>query len=112
VGATLNEIAVSSNVGIILEETRLPVSEAVRGACDVLGLDPLYVANEGKLLAFIDPAAAETVLAAVKSHEYGRDARIIGHTTDDRPGKVFLNTAIGGRRIVDMLTGEQLPRIC
>ena len=112
VGTTLNEIAESSNVGILLDEESLPVNEAVLGACDILGLDPLYVANEGKLLAVVAPNAADDVLAAVQDHELGKYARIIGEVTDQRPGQVFLRTAVGGTRIVDMLTGEQLPRIC
>lgn len=112
VGTTLNEIADSSKVGILLDEDALPVNEAVRGACDILGLDPLYVANEGKLLAIVAPEAADAVLAAMHGYELGRGACIIGEITDQRPGQVFLRTAVGGTRIVDMLTGEQLPRIC
>jgi hydrogenase expression/formation protein HypE len=112
VGTTLNEIAVSSKVGIFLDEESLPVTDAVRGACDILGLDPLYVANEGKLLAIVAPEAADAVLTTMQGHEQGRGACIIGEITDQRPGQVFLHTAVGGTRIVDMLTGEQLPRIC
>ena len=112
VGTTLNEIALSSQVGIFLDEEFLPVSAAVRGACDILGLDPIYVANEGKLLALVDPAGADEVLAAIKGHKYGGEAAIIGRVSEQRPGQVFLNTMVGGTRIVDMLTGEQLPRIC
>ena len=112
VGTTLNEIAESSGVGVMLDEESLPVSETVRGACDILGLDPLYVANEGKLLVIVSPDSADKALAAIRENEYGRNADIIGEITADRPGRVFLRTAIGGTRIVDMLTGEQLPRIC
>jgi hydrogenase expression/formation protein HypE len=112
VGTTLNEIAESSKVGIFLDEESLPVNEAVRGACDILGLDPLYVANEGKLLAVVGQDAVNDVLAAVQQNDLGRNACIIGEVTDQRPGQVFLRTAVGGTRIVDMLTGEQLPRIC
>ncbi len=112
VGSTLNEIAVSSKVGMVLEETELPVRESVRGACDILGLDPIYVANEGKLLALVSQEAAGPVLEAMKQHSYGREAVIIGRVTGEHPGQVRLNTTVGGSRIVDMLTGEQLPRIC
>jgi hydrogenase expression/formation protein HypE len=112
VGTTLNEIALSSDVGILLEEEFLPVSAAVRGACDILGLDPIYVANEGKLLAIVDPAVADEVLAAIRRHKHGPEAVRIGRVTEQRPGQVFLKTIVGGTRIVDMLTGEQLPRIC
>ena len=106
------DIAVSSEVGVFLDETALPVDPTVRGACDILGLDPLYVANEGKLLAFVAPEAADKVLAAMRKNELGRGAAIIGQAKHQRPGQVFLNTMAGGVRLVDMLTGEQLPRIC
>jgi len=112
VATTLNEIALSSNVGIFLEESSLPVNETVVGACDILGLDPLYVANEGKLLAFTASGSAGRVLAAMKEHEYGRQAAIIGQVQADQAGRVFLKTRVGGLRLVDMLSGEQLPRIC
>ena len=112
VGTTLNEIALSSGAGIFLEEESLPVREAVRGACDILGLDPIYVANEGKLLAIVDPAVADQVLEVIRRHKHGREAARIGRVSEKRPGQVFLNTMVGGTRIVDMLTGEQLPRIC
>jgi hydrogenase expression/formation protein HypE len=109
---TLNELAERSTVGIEIEETAIPVLEAVRGACELLGLDPLYVANEGKLVAIVAPEAAEATLEALRAHEYGRDAAIIGRVSDEHPGRVVLRTALGARRIVDMLVGEQLPRIC
>ncbi|BBO76161.1 hydrogenase expression/formation protein HypE [Desulfosarcina widdelii] len=112
VGTTLNEIALASRVGIRIHEDRLPIRPEVAGICDLLGFDPLYVANEGKLLAFVPVDQAETVLAVIKKSPYGREARIIGETVEDRPGRVFMKTRIGGERIVDMLTGEQLPRIC
>ena len=112
VGTTLNEIAASSNVGIELDEARLPVNESVRGACDILGLDPLYVANEGKLLALVAPEAAPEILEVMRRHPLGAQAEVIGTVCPDHPGRVVLNTTMGGRRIVDMLTGEQLPRIC
>ena len=112
VGTTLNEIAESSRAGIVLKEDHLPVREAVAGVCELLGFDPLYVANEGKLLAFVAAEDADTVLEAIRSDTFGRDACIIGDVTAEHPGQVILKTRIGGRRIVDMLTGEQLPRIC
>lgn len=112
VGTTLNEIAESSRAGIVLQESRLPVRDAVAGVCELLGFDPLYVANEGKLLAFVAADDADTVLAAIRSDTFGREACIIGDVTAEHPGQVVLETRIGGRRIVDMLTGEQLPRIC
>jgi hydrogenase expression/formation protein HypE len=112
VGTTLNEIAESSRAGIVLQESHLPVREAVAGVCELLGFDPLYVANEGKLLAFVAAEDADPVLEAIRSDTFGRDACIIGDVTAEHPGQVILETGIGGRRIVDMLTGEQLPRIC
>lgn len=112
VGTTLNEIALSSGVEFVLDESRLPVRETVRGACDILGLDPIYVANEGKLMAVVAAESADRVLAAMRAHEYGREAVVIGEASAARPGRVVLKTAVGGVRIVDMLTGEQLPRIC
>jgi hydrogenase expression/formation protein HypE len=84
----------------------------VKGACEILGLDPLYVANEGKLLAIVSPSDADRVLAAIQSHPLGREASIIGQVTDDHPGFVMMKTRVGGKRVVDMLSGEQLPRIC
>ena len=112
VGSTLNEIALQSNIGIRLHEDRIPVKPAVAGICELLGFDPLYVANEGKLLAAVAPEDAEKILAAVKEDEFGKDACFIGEVVDEHPGRVFMTTRIGGSRIVDMLTGEQLPRIC
>jgi hydrogenase expression/formation protein HypE len=112
VGTTLNELAVSSGVGVRIRETDLPVRDDVRGACELLGLDPLYLANEGKLLAFVEPDAAERLLAVMQKMEYGENACIIGELVSDHTGKVVLQTAIGSSRIVDMLHGEPLPRIC
>ncbi len=112
VGTTLNEIAISSKVGIRIHEERLPVKNEVTGICELLGFDPLYIANEGKLIAFVGQDDAENVLSAMKKDKYGKDASIIGEVVSDSPGKVFMQTRIGGSRIVDMLTGEQLPRIC
>jgi len=112
VASVLNEIAESANIGISISEDRIPVSEEVSGACEILGFDPLYVANEGKLLAFIAPMAAKTVLAAMHEHPLGKNAAIIGEVVADHPGTVIMKTRIGGSRVVDMLSGEQLPRIC
>ena len=111
-GTTLNEIAVQSHVGITLIESCLPLKGAVRGICELLGFDPLYIANEGKLIAFVPEKDAQNVLELIRRDEFGKDAVIVGEVTDREPGRVFLETLIGGSRIVDMLTGEQLPRIC
>ncbi|HSN73490.1 MAG TPA: hydrogenase expression/formation protein HypE [Anaerolineae bacterium] len=112
VASALNEIAKSAQVGIRLHETRIPVGDAVRGACEILGLDPLYVANEGKCLALVAPDAAEAVLAAMQADPLGQEAAIVGEVTTEHPGRVMLRSRIGGTRVVDMLSGEQLPRIC
>ena len=110
--SSLNEIAKQTNVGIALKENVIPLAEATKGACEILGLDPLYVANEGKLLAFVPPADTEKVLTAMKNHPLGQDSAVIGEVVSDHPGTVVLRTRIGGSRVVDMLSGEQLPRIC
>ena len=112
VATALNEVALQSGIGIRLEEQKLPTRPAVSAACDILGLDPLYVANEGKVLAMVAPDEAELVLGAMHQHPLGREACIIGEVISDHPGRVVLRTGIGGTRIVDMLSGEQLPRIC
>lgn len=112
VSSALNEIAAQAHAGIRLVESAIPVGDEVRGACEILGLDPLYVANEGKCLAIVAREAADAVLAAMRTHPLGRDAAVIGEVVADHPGKVVLRSRIGGRRIVDMLSGEQLPRIC
>ncbi len=109
---TLNEIAGQSGVGIELEESSIPVRDEVRGACELLGLDPLYVANEGKLVAIVDEKAAEEVLVRMKQNIYGKDAAIIGRVTGEHPGRVVIKTPYGSSRILDMLSGELLPRIC
>ena len=111
-GTSLNEIAYRSNVGIMIYEEKIPVRNEVAGICELLGLDPLYIANEGKLIAFAGPDHAEEVLAAMHEDKYGKDACIIGEVVSGNPGMVCLKTRIGGTRIVDMLTGVQLPRIC
>jgi hydrogenase expression/formation protein HypE len=110
--STLNEIAARSQVGIELDEPSIPVREEVRGACELLGLDPLYVANEGKLVAIVDPAVSGPVLAAMRGHDSGRQAQIIGAVTASHPGLVTMRTVLGTERVVDMLAGDQLPRIC
>lgn len=112
VATTLNEIAGQSNVGMIIYENNLPVNENVKAACEILGFDPLYVANEGKLLAFVNPDVADSLLEVMRSTEEGKDSCIIGEVVKEYPKKVVMKTALGGSRIVNMLTGEQLPRIC
>lgn len=109
---SLNEFAVSSKVGIQLYDNQIPVKENVRGACEILGIDPMYVANEGKLVAVVPPELAENILAAMQGNQLGKDAVIIGEVTDKHPGVVALRTGLGANRIVDMPIGEQLPRIC
>src|SRR5215813_10534790 len=112
IATTLNEIALSSEVCVQIYEDRIPVREEVHGACEILGLDPLYVANEGKLVAFVAPELAEPLVERMRKNRYGRDACIIGEVKPDPAGIVALTTTFGGTRIVDMLAGEQLPRIC
>jgi len=109
---TLNEIAVQSQVGIVMEESKIPVREPVQGACELLGLDPLYLGNEGKLVAIVQRDAASLILQAMKRNPLGKDAEIIGEVVEDPKGMVLLKTNIGGTRVVDMLIGEALPRIC
>jgi hydrogenase expression/formation protein HypE len=112
VATTLNEIALQSQVGIIFEESLLPLRQEVRGACEILGLDPLYLANEGKLLAVVGPEDAKAVLQAMQKDPHGRRAAVIGEVTDSHPGRVFMKTVLNTTRVVDMLSGEPLPRIC
>ena len=112
VASATNEIAVSSRVGIVLKEAALPLREQVRGACAILGFDPLYVANEGKCLVFVAKERASAVLRAMRMHPLGAEAVAIGEVVEANPGRVVLESRIGGRRVVDMLRGEQLPRIC
>ncbi len=109
---TLNEISSQANVGILLNEQSIPVHPEVRAACEMLGFDPLYVANEGKLVAMVAPEDAEAVLKAMRATRYGEDAVIIGEVTAEPHGRVLLKTPLGTTRIVDMLAGEMLPRIC
>lgn len=112
VATTLNEIALSSEVCIEIQEELIPVREEVKGACEILGLDPLYVANEGKLVAVVSSESAERIVARMRRNRYGRDACIIGEVKREPQGIVAMRTGFGGTRIVDMLVGEQLPRIC
>lgn len=110
--AVLNEIAEQAKVGILLEEDAIPVREEVRGFCDILGLDPLYLANEGKLIAFVNDEDTDKVLDIMRRNKYGKHAKVIGKVVDKAIGEVGLRTAVGGIRIVDMPQGEQIPRIC
>ncbi len=112
VGTVLNEVAVQAGLGIRIREADLPVAPAVAGACELLGYDPIYVANEGKLLAVVAPGDEDRVLRAMRSDPAGRDAAVVGEVLSEHAGRVIMQTRIGGTRIVDMLTGEQLPRIC
>ncbi len=112
VATTLNEIAGTSRVGIEVQEKKILVRENVKGACEILGLDPLYVANEGKLVAIVAPEAAEAILARMREHPLGREAELIGEVVADHPGRVLARTGIGGTRLLDTMFGEQLPRIC
>jgi hydrogenase expression/formation protein HypE len=111
-GTVCNELAQAAEVAVVLDETRLPIRREVNGACDILGIDPLYVANEGKLVAVVPAEEAEVALAAVRGHDLGRDAALIGEIRDEPERMVLLTTAVGGTRIVDMLVGDPLPRIC
>ena len=110
--SSLNEIAGSAGVGIVLRETSLPVLPQVASACEILGLDPVFVANEGKLLAIVPPQHADAVLAAMRTHPRGANAAIIGEVVSGHPGMLVAITAIGAQRVIAMQIGEQLPRIC
>jgi len=109
---TLNDFAGKSQVGIAIEESKIPINKAVQAACELLGLDPLYIANEGKLVAVVPPADADAGLAAMKRHKYGKNAAIIGEVVTAHPGRVVMKTILEASRIVDMPVGELLPRIC
>ncbi|TAL67028.1 MAG: hydrogenase expression/formation protein HypE [Bacteroidetes bacterium] len=112
VATVLNEIAMSSNLGIVIEENKIPVKDNVKSGCEILGFDPLYVANEGKVLIIVSTEDAEKVLQVMKNHPYGNDSAIIGNLVEENPGMVVMKTIVGTTRVVDMLSGEQLPRIC
>ena len=108
----LAELALAAEVGITIDESEIPIRREVSGACEILGIDPIYVANEGKLIAIVAPDSAYAALAALRSHPLGREAAIIAEVTPEPPGLVVLETAFGGSRVVDMLAGDPLPRIC
>jgi hydrogenase expression/formation protein HypE len=108
----LAELALIAEVGITIQESEIPIRPEVAGACEILGIDPIYVANEGKLIAIVAPDSANAALAALRSHPLGREAAIIAEVTEEPPGLVTLDTAFGGSRVVDMLAGDPLPRIC
>ena len=112
VAAVVNELAEASGVGVRLDELAMPMRPEVTGFCEILGLDPLYLANEGKIVAVVPAAEAAGALAALRAHPLGREAALIGEITSTRPGRVVMKTRFGGERIVDMLVGDQLPRIC
>jgi hydrogenase expression/formation protein HypE len=108
----LNEVAEAAGLAIVLDESALPVRPAVAAACEILGIDPLYVANEGKLIAIVAADAADEALALLRAHPLGADAMLLGEVRPDPEGMVLLETTLGGTRIVDMLVGDPLPRIC
>ena len=110
--SALNEICQSSKTGITLFESEITVNDGVRGACEIMGFDPLYIANEGKILVILPQKEAEKALSVMRSHPEGEGSRIIGKVTTSRPGFLHLETTIGTTRIIDMISGEQLPRIC
>ncbi len=110
--STLNEIAGQSGVGIVIEEAKIPVREEVKSACEMLGLDPLHIANEGKLVAVVDAADADKIVDRMRRNPYGRDAVVIGRIQAEYPGRVTMKTGLGTSRLIDMLVGEPLPRIC
>lgn len=112
VATTLNEIAACSKVGMNLIEHAIPIRDSVRGACEILGLDPLYVANEGKLLAVVAPEAADDILQRMRKHPLGAESAVIGEVVAEHPGMLLMKTGIGGTRVLDVMFGEQLPRIC
>ena len=110
--SALNEIAGKAKKGIKLEEEKIPIAGEIKAVCEILGLDPLYVANEGKVLLFVPPAEVSRVLQVMHHHPYGKEAVVIGEVVEDHPGRVVMKTLIGSNRVVDMISGEQLPRIC
>lgn len=112
IASTLNEIASSSNLGIQIYEDKILIEEEVNGACEILGLDPLYIANEGKLIAIVEKEDADKILDIMRKNEFGKNSQIIGEVTEENPSTVLMKTSIGSNRIVDMISGEQLPRIC
>ncbi len=112
VATILNEVAKASDVAVVVEEEAVPVRPEVRGACELLGIDPLYVACEGRIVVFVDPGAADAAVAALQAHPLGDGATVVGRVAEDPPGLVLLKTGFGGTRIIDLLVGDPLPRIC
>ncbi len=112
VATVLAELSLAAELGVAIDEAALPIRDEVNGACEILGIDPLYVANEGKLVAVVGPDGADAALAALRAHPLGADAAVIGEVRPDPPGMVLLETSFGGSRVVDMLAGDPLPRIC
>ena len=112
IATVLNELAGKTGRGIEIDESALPVNKGVSAMCELFGFDPLYIANEGKVLIVADPVESEHILEIMKKNDLGRQSAIIGRITGDHPGKVVLKTSTGGRRIIDILTGDPLPRIC
>ena len=112
VASSCNELAVNTGLGVRLLEAHVPVKPPIAGACELLGLDPLYIANEGKMLAVVPAAQAQAAVDAMRTNEFGHAACVIGSIVDDHPGMVVIETAFGGSCIVDMLVGDPLPRIC
>ncbi|EMI18532.1 hydrogenase expression/formation protein HypE [Rhodopirellula maiorica SM1] len=112
VSSTLNELAAASQVGVSLDEASIPVRPEVHAACEMLGLDPMYVANEGKLIVVVPETDCQTLLRVMKQHPLGKNAAVIGKVVSEHPAMVVMRTRIGGQRVVTMLAGEQLPRIC
>jgi len=112
VTSALIEITQTAKIGMLLNESSIPISEEVKGACEILGLDPLYVANEGKVLAIVATEDADRLLQVLRSNSLGREAAVIGEVVNEHPGLIMMKTRVGGTRVVDMLSGEQLPRIC
>ena len=112
VATVLAELALAAELGVVLDEAALPIKDEVNGACEILGIDPLYVANEGKFVAVVGPDGVEVALAALRAHPLGGDAAVIGEVCAEPPGMVLLETVFGGSRVVDMLAGDPLPRIC
>jgi hydrogenase expression/formation protein HypE len=110
--SSLNEIAEIAKVGMLIDEEKIPILDEVKGACEILGLDPLYIANEGKMIAIVSDEIADNVFKEWRKTGLGKEAEIIGEVTSENPGTVVMKTTIGSKRIVDMITGEQLPRIC
>jgi len=111
-GTVISELARSNEYGIQINEEMLPVNDSVRGMCELLGFDPIYVANEGKIVIVAAQEDADAILECMHNHELGKESQIIGEVQSTHPGKAWLTTSIGGNRILDMLAGEQLPRIC